>query len=41
MTVTLYLHNQESLVKWHNALVSASGDYRIEDNYEEHLNIIQ
>ena len=37
----MYLQKQESLTKWHNALVIASGDYRIEDFYDEFKNIIQ
>ena len=36
----MYLLKQESLIKWHNALVSASGDYRIADYYDEHYDKI-
>lgn len=38
--VTLYLQKHESLIKWHNALVSGSGDYKIEDYYDQFPNVI-
>lgn len=36
--IHMFFEKQESLVKWHRALVKATGDYRIEMYYEEFPN---